>query len=561
MNKKWECYEVDESEVEKVARKYDLSKLLAKILVNRNIIENEKVNVFLNPTRRDFYNPFLMPDMEKAVDRIIKAIENKEKIMIFGDYDVDGITSITVLKKFLLDRNAIVSEYIPNRLNEGYGLNKNAIKNIVDEKFNLMITVDCGISALEEIEYANSLGIVTIITDHHEPGETIPNALAVIDAKRKDNQYPFNQLAGVGVVFKLIQAISQKMGLEEKEYLKYLDIVCVGTISDIVTLIDENRTIAKLGLKLVEVTKNIGLKTLLEMAGYNKIDSNTISFGIAPRINACGRMGHAREALNLFLTQNEQEAKYIAKNLNEYNSKRQEIEKKIFDEAIEQIENSNSNEEVIVLGKENWHHGVIGIVASKITELYFKPSILICFEEEIGKGSGRSVPGFDLHEALSKCSNHISRFGGHSMAIGITIEKDEFENFKKDFGKYAKNSNIRDIIPIINIDEEFSLKDISVRDVAELKLLEPFGEANKTPLFLCKNLKIQSIRALSEGKHLKLSLKDENFWVDAIGFNLGHLSEEYRIGDKIDVVGTLEINKYNGRESIQINIKDIRKSY
>lgn len=561
MNKKWEYYEVDESEVEKVARKYGLSKLLSKILVNRNIIENEKVNVFLNPTRRDFYNPFLMPDMEKAVDRIIKAIENKEKIMIFGDYDVDGITSITVLKKFLLDRNAIVSEYIPNRLNEGYGLNKKAIDNIVDEKFNLMITVDCGISALEEIEYANSLGIVTIITDHHEPGETIPNALAVIDAKRKDNQYPFNQLAGVGVVFKLIQAISQKMGLEEKEYLKYLDIVCVGTISDIVPLIDENRTIAKLGLKLVEVTKNIGLKTLLEIAGYSKIDSNTISFGIAPRINACGRMGHAREALNLFLTQNEQEAKDIAKNLNEYNSKRQEIEKKIFDEAIEQIENSNSNEEVIVVGKENWHHGVIGIVASKITELYFKPSILICFEEEIGKGSGRSVPGFDLHEALSKCSNHISRFGGHSMAIGITIEKDEFENFKKDFGEYAKNSNIRDIIPIINIDEEISLKDISVRDVAELKLLEPFGEANKTPLFLCKNLKIHSIRALSEGKHLKLSLKDENFWIDAIGFNLGHLSEEYRIGDKIDVVGTLEINQYNGRESIQINLKDIRKSY
>ena len=561
MNKKWECYEIDENEVEKLARKYNLSKLVAKILVNRNIVEDEKVNVFLNPTRKDFYNPFLMPDMDKAVDRIIKAIENKEKIMIFGDYDVDGITSITVLKKFLLDRNAIVSEYIPNRLNEGYGLNKEAIKNIADEKFNLMITVDCGISGLEEIEYANSLGVETIVTDHHEPGENLPNAIAVVDAKRKDNKYPFNQLAGVGVVFKLIQAISQKMGLEEKEYLKYLDIVCVGTISDIVPLVDENRTIAKLGLKLVEVTKNIGLKILLEKSGYKKIDSNTISFGIAPRINACGRMGHAKEALDLFLTQNEQEARTIANKLNGYNSQRQEIEKRIFDEAIEQIESNNLNEDVIVLGKDNWHHGVIGIVASKITELYFKPSILICFEEETGKGSGRSVPGFDLYEALSKCSNHISRFGGHSMAIGITVEKDEFENFKKDFQEYAKNSNIRDIIPIINIDEEFSLKDISVRDVAELKLLEPFGEANKTPLFLCRNLKIQSIRALSEGKHLKLSLKDENFWVDAIGFNLGHLSEEYRLGDKIDVVGTLEINQYNGRESIQINLKDIRKSY
>ncbi len=561
MNKKWECYQVDEELVDKIARKYSISKLIARILVKRNIIEDEKINVFLNPTRKDFYNPFLMPDMEKAVDRIIKAIENNEKIMIFGDYDVDGITSITVLKKFLLDRNANVSQYIPNRLFEGYGLNKDAIAKIAEDKFDLMITVDCGISGVEEVEYANSLGIETIVTDHHEPGEILPNAIAVVDAKRKDNIYPFNQLAGVGVVFKLIQAISQRLNLEEKEYLKYLDLVCVGTISDIVPLVDENRVIAKLGLKLVEVTKNIGLKTLLEVSGYKQIDSTTISFGIAPRINACGRMGHEQEALKLFLTEDANEAKEIALRLNEYNKERQEIEKRIFEEAVQEIENTDKEKDVIVLGKENWHHGVIGIVSSKITDLYFKPSILICFEEKVGKGSGRSVPGFDLYEALSNCNNHISRFGGHSMAVGITVEKDEFEDFKKDFEEYAQNSNIRDIIPIIEIDETVGLKDINIRDIAELKLLEPFGEANKTPLFLCKNLKIHSIRALSEGKHLKLSLRDDNFWLDAIGFNQGHLTEEYRIGDKVDVVGTLEINQYNGRQSIQINLKDIRKSY
>ncbi len=385
MNKKWECYEANEKQVEYIARKYSISKLLAMILVNRNIVEEEKVNVFLNPTRRDFYDPFLMPDMGKAVDRIIHAIENNERIMIFGDYDVDGITSTTVLKKFLTDRNALVSEYIPNRLYEGYGLNKQAIKKIVDDKYNLIITVDCGISGIEEVEYANSLGIETIVTDHHEPGETLPKALAVVDAKRKDNQYPFNSLAGVGVVFKLIQAISQKLNLEEKEYLKYLDLVCLGTISDIVPLIDENRVITKLGLKLVEVTKNIGLKTLLNISGYKTIDSNTISFGIAPRINACGRMGHAKEALNLFFAENEEEANQIAQRLNEYNKERQEIEKRIFDEAVEKIEKENDNKAVIVLGKENWHHGVIGIVSSKITEMYFKPSILICFEEEMRK--------------------------------------------------------------------------------------------------------------------------------------------------------------------------------
>ena len=561
MNKKWECYQVDEELVDKIARKYSISKLIARILVKRNIIEDEKINVFLNPTRKDFYNPFLMPDMEKAVDRIIKAIENNEKIMIFGDYDVDGITSITVLKKFLLDRNANVSQYIPNRLFEGYGLNKDAIAKIAEDKFDLMITVDCGISGVEEVEYANSLGLETIVTDHHEPGEILPNAIAVVDAKRKDNIYPFNQLAGVGVVFKLIQAISQRLNLEEKEYLKYLDLVCVGTISDIVPLVDENRVIAKLGLKLVEVTKNIGLKTLLEVSGYKQIDSTTISFGIAPRINACGRMGHEQEALKLFLTEDANEAKEIALRLNEYNKERQEIEKRIFEEAVQEIENTDKEKDVIVLGKENWHHGVIGIVSSKITDLYFKPSILICFEEKVGKGSGRSVPGFDLYEALSNCNNHISRFGGHSMAVGITVEKDEFEDLKKDFEEYAQNSNIRDIIPIIEIDETVGLKDINIRDIAELKLLEPFGEANKTPLFLCKNLKIHSIRALSEGKHLKLSLRDDNFWLDAIGFNQGHLTEEYRIGDKVDVVGTLEINQYNGRQSIQINLKDIRKSY
>lgn len=385
MNKKWECLETNEEQVQNIAKKYGISKLLAIILVNRNLIEDKKVNIFLNPTRKDFYNPFLMPDMEKAVNRIINAIETHEKIMIFGDYDVDGITSTTVLKKFLIDRNALVSEYIPNRLYEGYGLNKQAIKKIVDDKYNLIITVDCGISGIEEVEYANSLGIETIVTDHHEPGESLPKAVAVVDAKRKDNKYPFNSLAGVGVVFKLIQAISQKLNLEEKEYLKYLDLVCLGTISDIVPLIDENRVITKLGLKLVEVTKNIGLKTLLNISGYKTIDSSTISFGIAPRINACGRMGHAKEALNLFFVENEEEANKIAQRLNEYNKERQEIEQRIFNEAVEQIEKQNENKEVIVLGKENWHHGVIGIVSSKITEMYFKPSILICFEEEMRK--------------------------------------------------------------------------------------------------------------------------------------------------------------------------------
>mgnify|MGYP000743223627 FL=1 len=560
MNKKWECYNLDNEKVEELVKKRHITNLLASILVNRGIIDGEKINVFLNPTRKDFYNPFLMPDMEIAVKRIVKAIENKEKIMIYGDYDADGITSITVLKKYLNEIGLKTGEYIPNRLNEGYGLNKDAISKIYNDGYKLMITVDCGISGLEEVDYANSLGMEIIITDHHEPAEKLPEAIAVIDAKRKDNKYPFNQLAGVGVVFKLIQAISTELKLEEKEYLKYLDLVCIGTISDIVPLVDENRVIAKLGLKLIEKTKNIGLKTLLNIADLKKIDSNAISFGVAPRINACGRMGFQEEALQLFLTEDSGEATKIAKRLVQFNQERQAKEKQIFEEVIEKIEKDNKDKKCIVLAEENWHHGIIGIVASKITEIYYKPSILICLEGDKGKGSGRSIPGFDLYTALTKCSDYIEKFGGHSMAIGITIKKENFEKLKEAIEKYAQESNISDIMPIINIDKEINLKNINIEEVKSLELLEPFGEGNKMPLFLLRNLKIDSIRALSGGKHLKLTLKQDNNIVDAIGFNMGDLSKEYLLGDKVDVVGTIEINSFGNKENIQINLKDIRKA-
>lgn len=560
MNKKWQIIEPNEEKIEELSKKYNINKLLATILINRNI-KDEDLEIFLNPTRENFHDPFLMPDMNKAVERIIKAIKDNEKIIIYGDYDVDGITSITVLKSFLEERGIQIGQYIPNRIEEGYGLNKLAIDKIVEDKYNLMITVDCGISGIKEIEYANSLGLVTIVTDHHEVGEEIPDALAVVDAKRKDNKYPCRDLAGVGVVFKLIQAIGIKLGLEEKEYLKYLDIVCIGTISDIVPLIDENRVIAKLGLMLVNQTKNMGLKSLLISSGYKTIDSNCISFGVAPRINACGRMGHAEEALKLLLSKDIYEVNELTRKLNEYNKLRQDTEKHIYDEAIEQIEKNKLNEkDVIIVGGENWHHGVIGIVSSKITDLYFKPSILLCYEDDLAKGSGRSIPGFDLHDSLMKCQNTIEKFGGHAMAIGITIKKDKFQEFSSEFEQIAKEAKIDEIIPIINIDAKINLNEINREMVESLKQLEPFGEGNKMPIFAFKNLKIDSIRALSEGKHIKMTLKDNSSIVNAIGFNLGHLANEYRIGDKIDVVGTLEINSFNGVDNLQINIKDVMKS-
>lgn len=561
MNKKWECTNVNEKKVKELMQNYKINEILAKILVNKGLENKDEIELFINPTRNDFHDPFLMPDMKIAVDRLLKAKDNNEKIIIYGDYDADGITSVTVLKTFLEERGMQVTSYIPNRLDEGYGLNKKAIEKIYEDGYRLMITVDCGISGIDEIDYANSLGMEVIVTDHHEPAEVLPNAIAVVDAKRKDNKYPFNQLAGVGVVFKLIQAISRTLNLEEKDYLKYLDIVCIGTISDIVPLVDENRVIAKLGLKLVAQTKNIGLRALLEVTGYRNIDSTTISFGVAPRINACGRMGNEKIALDLFLSKDYDEAKKLAMQLNDFNLKRQEIEKRIFEEAVLKVENEENDKVCIIIGSEGWHHGIIGIVASKITEMYFKPSILICFEDDEGKGSGRSIPGFDLHDALMKCGKHLEKYGGHAMAVGVTVKKDEFQNVKKVIEEYAKECNVDKIIPIINADCELTLKEININNVKSLDVLEPYGEANKKPLFLFKNLKINSIRALSEGKHLKLSLKDDKYIIDAIGFNIGDLASKYLIDDKVDVIGSLDINSFNGNESVQIIIKDIRKSY
>lgn len=561
MKKKWEYYEQDKELVEQIAKKHNISTLLAKILINRNIVDEEEIKVFLNPKRNNFHDPFLMLDMDKAVDRIIKAIKNKEKIIIYGDYDVDGITSITVLKKFLSERGLEVDYYIPNRLEEGYGLNKEAIQEIAKKGYTLMITVDCGISGINEVEIANSLGIETIITDHHEQLDSLPQAYCIINPKRKDNTYPFRGLAGVGVVFKLIQAISIKLGLDEKAYLKYLDIVCIGTISDIVPLVDENRVIAKLGLMLVKVTKNIGLKELITQTGYSNIDSSMVSFGIAPRINACGRMGKQEEALKLFITDDKNEANEITKKLNEYNIQRQEKEKNIFEQAIKKLENNNVEElNSIVLAGENWHNGVIGIVASRLTEKYFKPTILICIEGDEGKGSGRSIPGIDLHQALVESSQYLKKYGGHEMAVGLSLEKNKIEDFRKHFEEILKEKNVKQILPVINIDCEITKKDLNKETIEQIKLLEPYGEKNKPPLVVYKNLKITSIRALSEGKHLKIELKDGNENISAIGFNLGELSEEYLIGDKVDIVGTLELNSYNGQERIQINLKDIMKS-
>lgn len=561
MTKKWEGFQIDELKVSEVAKNHNISELLARILLNRNIDTDEKINKFLYPKLEDLNDPYLFNGMDKAVDRILKAIENKEKITIYGDYDVDGITSITVLKKFLDEIGAIVDYYLPNRLSEGYGLNQKALDTIKARGTKLMLTVDCGISAYNEIEYAKSIGFDVIVTDHHECPEKLPEAIAVIDAKCPDNTYPFNSLAGVGVSFKVIQALCIKLGKPAEDYLKYLDIVCLGTVADIVPLIEENRVIVKYGLEYIKNTKNVGLRALIETSGYKSIDSSAISFGLAPRINACGRMGQAELALDMLLTDSQEEAMKIAEHLQIMNKERQEVEKGIMENAVKIIEdNKLNNDNVIVVGNENWHHGVIGIVASKITETYYKPSILICFEGEEGKGSGRSVDGFDLHEALSACGDKLLKYGGHEMAIGLTLKKEEFENFRKAIIEFSKDKLPEDLMPVVKYDAEISTKDISKETIESLKLLEPYGEANNSPIFVYKNVKVDSVRTLSNDKHLKLNIKEGNCVFNAIAFNMGNRKDSIRMGDKVDILHYLELNRYNGFESVQLNVKDIKKS-
>ncbi len=560
MKKSWKYEKQSEEEVQRICSNFQVSPLVAKIIVNRKFDSDEEIASYLNPDISKIYDPYLMEDMEIAVQRILQAIQNKQNVVVYGDYDVDGITSITVLKKYFLDLGLNVNTYLPNRLDEGYGLNISAIDKIAKEGTNLVITVDCGISAIEEIKYAKSKGLDVIVTDHHECGEILPDAIAVVNPKRPNTKYPFAQLAGVGVAFKLIQAISIKLGLPKESYLKYIDIVCIGTIADIVPLVDENRIIAKNGLEQFKNTKNIGMKALIKKCGFNKIDSGVISFGLSPRINACGRIRDPQKALDLFLTDNQEDAEKLAIELDEANMERQDIERKIFENAKILIENSSiKNDPIIILGDDGWHHGVIGIVASKLVDLYAKPCILVCFEGEEGKSSGRSLPHFDLFSAVSSASDLLERFGGHEMAVGLTIKKENFEEFRRKLIDYTSQKIKGEYINEITVDAVVRSNDISIDTIRELRKLEPFGERNPLPLFVYKNMKIEAIRTLSNDRHLKLSLKDNQNIYDAIGFNLGELKNNFLCGDKVDVVHTLEINEFNGLEKVQFNIKDIMK--
>ena len=560
MQKTWCLRKYDEEKIEKIKSTYNVSDIMAKLLMSRNI-QFQDIDMFLNGTIDDLYDPYDIKDMEKIVDRIDVALKKHEKVCIYGDYDVDGITSITIMYKFLTKLGLDIMYYLPDRLVEGYGINNNALDEIKSQGVSLIITVDCGITAIEEIEYAKKIGLDVCITDHHECTENLPDAYAIINPKRKDDNSKFKMLAGVGVAFKCLMAIAEKYNLAKEEYLKYLDIVSIGTISDIVPLVGENRIISKYGLKMMEKTKNLGLKELLKIVNYKDIDSMMVSFGMAPRINACGRMGNASAAVKLLLEKDDQKAEKIAMELDELNQERKNVESIIYNQTLDIIKKENlEDKNSIVLYNSSWHNGVIGIVASRLVNMYYKPVILLTKEHGFIRGSGRCPSGFSLYDALSECKELLIQFGGHELAAGLSIDEKNIEAFIEKFEEVVKNRKYTICDQIINIDSVISRKNLNAQIIKDIRALKPYGQSNQVPIFLYKGLKVAAIRTIKDDKHLKLVLKDDKSLIDAVGFSLGIRRDEIRIGDKIDVVANIELNSYNTPKTIQLVIQDFKKS-
>lgn len=549
--------------VRHLSEMYGIPPLVTSILLKRNV---ESFDEFIHPNIDKLCDPFLMKDMSKATKRIAEALENKEKIAVYGDYDVDGITSTAILTHFLRSHGGEVVYYIPDRLREGYGMNVQAVENLSKSGIGLIITVDCGITALEEVLYAKGLGVDVIVTDHHECKKEVPQAVAVLNPKQSDCGYPFKKLAGIGVVFKLLQALTEELKFHMQAlYDEYMDIVALGTIADVMPLTGENRIIVKNGLNQIAYTANRGIKALIKQAEIDAshITTGTVGYVLAPRINAAGRIGSPESAVELLLAKDDLVAEKYAKILNDENRQRQEIEQTIFDDAQTML-NAYQNlddESVLVLAKEGWHHGIIGIVASKITERLNKPCILISLENGMGKGSGRSIKNFNLFAALNHCGDYLVKFGGHELAAGLTVTEENLEHFRKAINQYAKETlSEEDYISEITIDAELPIEYLHLNTVDKFSIMMPYGMGNASPVFLCKNLTVTAVRSLSDGKHLRLNLSDGRYAVSAIGFSMGELALTLKPYDTVDIVFNLDANTYRGERKMQILLKDLRLS-
>jgi single-stranded-DNA-specific exonuclease len=564
LQRNWLLKEFDKNRVVEISKEFHISPLTSIILYNRGIKEDSAIAEFLDCKFENLHDPYLLKDMDKAVERIMLAKNNNEKITIYGDYDVDGITSIAILYKHLTEMGFSVDYYVPDRIQEGYGVNREALDKIKSNGTKVVITVDTGITAIEETEYAKSIGMDLIITDHHECKENIPKAYAAIDPKRKDCKYPFKNLAGVGVAFKLIQALDKESTIQHL-LDKYADLICLGTVADISPLVDENRIMVTVGLRKFKNTENIGLKALLDVSVTNNkaITTSTIGYIIAPRINASGRLGCASRSVEMFLTDDPQKAYELAKGLCEENTIRQQTEQKMFAEAIEYIENNPQikNDQILIIPHKNWHHGIVGIVSSKITEKFYKPSILFAIDDNEAKGSGRSISGYNLFEALENCSDLLEKFGGHELAAGLSIKTEKIEEFRTAINKNATlKIDEMSLVPTISIDAVIKPTYITLETVENINKLQPFGVDNPSPVFAVKDMKIHKISTMSDNKHLRMTLLKDGKFLDAVGFGMGDYYNDLNEGDFINVAFGLDINDYKGYRNVQLIVKDIKFS-
>ncbi len=565
MELKWEFPEkIDEKKSKQLSSELGLPPVIGKILINRGYSETEEARNFLNPSLNGLYDPFCLKGMEKGVERIISALKENERIMIFGDYDVDGITSASLMYLVLTKLGALVSYYLPNRLVEGYGLSEEGILEAERRGTKLIISVDCGINAIKEVEFAKKKGMDCIITDHHEPAETLPDAWAIINPKQEGETYKGKVLSGVGVAFKLAQAVYRKLGQDEKELEDHLDLVALGTAADIVPLLGENRILTRYGLLQVAKTSKPGLKSLIFISGLmgKEIGTGQVVFILAPRINAVGRLGDAERAIKLLTTRDEKLASEISRVLDEENRKRKSIDEETLEQALElvQEEVDLENDKAIVLASAGWHQGVIGIVASRVAERFYRPTVMISIDGEEGKGSARSIPGFHLFEALKDCEDCLLKYGGHKYAAGLSISAKQIESFKEKF-KLVSSRIIKDedLIPRLSVDAELELEEIQDELMSALELFAPFGPGNLKPVFVTRGLELADDAYVVGNNHLKLKVKKNGIIMDAIGFNLGDFAKPLAMrGAKIDLAYVLELNVWNGNSKVQMRVKDLQ---
>ncbi len=554
---------LNDQKVEQLANSINVSPAIATLLLQRGIETFDQAKKFFRPQLNDLYDPFLMKDMDKAVERIKYAISNKQRFLVYGDYDVDGTTSVSIVYSFFRKLTPNIEYYIPDRYKEGYGVSKIGIDYAIQTGVNLIIALDCGTRSIELIQYAKDNGIDFIVCDHHLPGEDLPDAIALLNPKRKDCEYPYKELSGCGIGFKLLQAYTQASDMPDEEVYRYLDLVAVSTCSDIVEIRDENRILVYYGLKKINEDPCIGLQALLQSyAIKQEYDVSDIVFGIGPKINAAGRIADARSSVKLLIEEDFHQALTLSKTLNENNSERKDIDNDITKEAMDILETSEElrSRNSTVLYSEKWHKGVIGIVASRLIETYYKPTIIFSEVNGMLTGSARSIKDFDVHEAIGACGDLVIQYGGHKYAAGLTIRKESFEAFTKKFEEIVTLNTSEELLtPEIEYDMELNFSDITSNFFKVLDQFKPHGPGNMVPIFRTNNLLDAGSRVVKE-KHLKLVAIQKGIRFDGIGFNMGDFYSIIGKNQPFDICYSLEMNEFKGNKNLQLKVRDIRPS-